>query len=664
MSERVFLLGIHNHQPVGNFESVFELAFRECYRPLLRTLKDHPRFKFTVHFSGPLWEHMKRREKECWDLVGEMTHRGQAELLSGGFYEPILPIIPEDDRVDQIGLMNRYLEKSFGVKPRGLWLAERVWEPSLPRTLAKAGIAYTLLDEEHFHYAGVGDTHGSYLTEDEGAALRVFPIDKTLRYLIPFHPVEEVKQYLDRVHAGGGLAILGDDGEKFGLWPGTNKLVYGEGWLSRFLDLLDSEGLTPLTFSEALDAFPPLGRVYLPPASYAEMMEWVLEPEDQAVFKRLKEQHPGPERRFLRGGFFRDFFRKYPESNDLHKRMLLTAGRARRLRDEEARRLVFRAQGNDPYWHGVFGGLYLPHLRQAAYRHLIRAEKRMPAAPGWTRLDYDDDGREELILRSARHSLFVKPSSGGALVGLDSLRLERNLLDVLSRHREAYHQETAEAAPEGKSIHELVRRLPAGSEGLLSPDAHPRYSLLDHFFAPGALEADVLGGRAEQVGDFLMRGFEVRFDPEKVPARGKSRRQALELSRSGAVTLKERPVPLLLRKRLEPKDDGFEVVWTLENLSAEDGLDALFASEWNFSAFPGEFEVRGTVISLYGGAVRLECEGAEAIWSQPVQTLSQSEKGFDVIHQGMSFLPVGRVILGPGARASFRQRLIEQRGRS
>ena len=663
MSERTFLLAIHNHQPVGNFESVFDLAFRECYRPLLRTLRDHPRFKFTVHFSGPLWEYMERREKECWDLVGEMTGRGQAELLSGGFYEPILPVIPEEDRVDQIGLMNRFLEKGFGVKPRGLWLAERVWEPDLPRTLARAGIGYTLLDEEHFRYAGVEDIHGSYLTEDAGAAVRVFPIDKTLRYLIPFHPVEEVKAYLDRVHAAGGLAILGDDGEKFGLWPGTNKLVYGEGWLSRFLDLLDAEGITPLTFSEGLDAFPPLGRVYVPPASYEEMMEWVLEPEDQALFKRLKEHHPGPERRFLRGGFFRDFFRKYPESNNLHKRMLLAAGRARLHPDDEVRRLVFRAQGNDPYWHGVFGGLYLPHLRQAAYHHLIRAEKQMPRAPGWTRVDYDDDGREELVWRGPRHSLFVKPSFGGTLVSLDSLRLERNLLDVLSRRREAYHQETAEASSEGKSIHELARRLPAGSEGLLRPDDHPRYSLFDHFFAPGTRETDLLEGRAEQAGDFATAGFEFRLDAGKAPSRGKGGGPALELTRSGTVSLNGRSTAVLLRKRLEPKDDGFEAAWVLENQSATgEALEAIFAVEWNFSAFPGEFEVRGASIRLYGDTVRVECEGAEAVWSQPLQTLSQSEKGFDIIHQGMSFLPVWRLSLAPGARASFRQKFVEERG--
>jgi hypothetical protein len=661
MIERVFLLAIHNHQPVGNFETVFESAFRDCYRPLLRTLGGHPRFKFTVHFSGPLWEFMERREKECWDLVGEMTARGQAELLSGGFYEPILPVIPEDDRLEQIGLMNRFLERSFGAKPRGLWLAERVWEPDLPRTLARAGIEYTLLDEEHFRYAGVEDIHGPYLTEDEGLALRVFPIDKALRYLIPFHPIEEVRDYLGRIHDRGGLAILGDDGEKFGLWPGTNKLVYGEGWLSRFLDLLDAEGIVPLTFAESLEAFPPRGRVYLPPASYEEMMEWVLEPEEQAAFKKLRNEHPGPEGRFLRGGFFRDFFRKYPESNNLHKRMLLAAARARRQRDEKARRLVFRAQGNDPYWHGVFGGLYLPHLREAAYRHLIQAEKRMPGPPGWTRGDYDDDGFEEWIARTPRHSLFVKPSYGGALVSLDSLRLERNVLDVLSRHREAYHQERTGDSPAGKSIHELARRLPEGSDGLLHPDPHLRYSLLDGFFDPDAVEADVLGGQAVQIGDFLTAGYEARLDPAKGATRSGGRGQALELSRTGSLDLGGGPRPLGLRKRLETRRDGLEVAWELENLSKDDDLHFLFAAEWNFSAFPGEFEVDGTVIRLYGGTVRLECDGVASIWSHPLQTLSQSEKGFDIIHQGMSFLPAWRVSLGPGSRASFRQRLIERR---
>ena len=217
MSEPIFLFAVHNHQPVGNFQWVFKKAFRDCYEPFLNTLASHPAIRFTLHFSGPLWEYMAAKEKRSWDLVAEMAGRGQLELLGGGFYEPVLPIIPEEDRIGQLRLMSDFLAENFGRRPRGIWLTERVWEPHLPKTLAAAGIVYTLLDEEHFHYAGVKDTERPYITEEEGSPLILFPVSKELRYLIPFRLLPDVHAHFREVAGRGGVAILGDDGEKFGL---------------------------------------------------------------------------------------------------------------------------------------------------------------------------------------------------------------------------------------------------------------------------------------------------------------------------------------------------------------------------------------------------------------------------------------------------------------
>ncbi|MBP1769786.1 MAG: hypothetical protein H6P96_404, partial [Candidatus Aminicenantes bacterium] len=63
--------------------------------------------------------------------------------------------------------------------------------------------------------------------------------------------------------------------------------------------------------------------------------------------------------------------------------------------------------------------------------------------------------------------------------------------------------------------------------------------------------------------------------------------------------------------------------------------------EWNLLAFPHELERLGPEgVALYGGALRLEPRGADEIWSFPLRTLSQSEEGFDIIHQGYCFCPV------------------------
>src|SRR5262249_56422852 len=95
---------------------------------------------------------------------------------------------------------------------------------------------------------------------------------------------------------------------------------------------------------------------------------------------------------FIRGGFWRNFQVKYPEANEMYSRMLQVSNRLHEMsqapaaehRDliNSARRELYRSQCNCPYWHGAFGGVYLPHRRNAIYRHLIAAENALDDAAG------------------------------------------------------------------------------------------------------------------------------------------------------------------------------------------------------------------------------------------------------------------------------------------
>lgn len=645
MSAPRFLFAVHNHQPVGNFEGVFVRAFKDCYTPFLETVIRHPAFRFSAHFSGPLWEFMQAREKGCWDLVAELVRRGQMELLSGGFYEPVLAIIPEEDRLGQIRMMNDFLRENFGAAARGLWLTERVWEPQLAKTLVRAGIGYTLLDEEHFLYAGAGRPYASYVTEDEGLPLRVFPIDKRLRYLIPFRGLDEVRAHLDAILDAGGTAILGDDGEKFGLWPGTKKWVYDEGWLEKFLVFLEQNEIRTSTFGEAFDATPPAGRLYFPPASYEEMMEWVLEPEAQKALAELKSTVAPGARKFVRGGLFRDFCRKYPEANALHKRMIRVSRAVAASGGDDARRALYRGQGNDPYWHGVFGGLYLPHLREAAYRSLLEAEAAASVPAGWTETDADADGRPEVIRTGDIFGFTAKPDFGGAIVEIDQRPRRRNLTDVLSRRREAYHDaggppQGAGESGEGKSIHETAKTLPPEARDMLRWDWHPRYCALDHLFHEATTAEAVARLEFGELGDFVNQPYRHRVDGE-----------TLFLERLGAVRSEAGARPLVVRKRIS--EAGRRLAAEYEVLNPSDApLDLVFGSEWNFLAFPEEAAFEEDRALLYG-TLAFRPRGADALWRFPLRTLSQSEGGFDIIHQGYCLLPVWRIRLEGGARARF-----------
>ena len=150
MKRLKFLFGIHNHQPVGNFDHVFEELYQNCYRPYLEVLRDFPRLKTSVHFTGPLLEWIKINHPDLLKQIKDMVAEGRLEIISGGFYEPLLSFIPEEDAIGQIRMMNDFIQTEFNFSPRVLWLAERIWNPDLPRIISAAGLEYTILDDTHF----------------------------------------------------------------------------------------------------------------------------------------------------------------------------------------------------------------------------------------------------------------------------------------------------------------------------------------------------------------------------------------------------------------------------------------------------------------------------------------------------------------------------------
>ena len=191
-----FIFAIHNHQPVGNFDFVAEDAYQKSYLPFIKVLERHQAIKITLHYTGILYHFFEQHHPEFIDMLRKLVEEGRAEILSGGFYEPILAMLPHEDKIGQVRALTDYIKRVLGYDAQGLWLAERVWEPHLPNAIAAAGINHVVVDDFHFKMAGLRDDEldGYYLTEEQDGILRMFPGSEKLRYLIPFHPPEETHQ--------------------------------------------------------------------------------------------------------------------------------------------------------------------------------------------------------------------------------------------------------------------------------------------------------------------------------------------------------------------------------------------------------------------------------------------------------------------------------------
>jgi len=691
-----FNFTVHAHQPVGNLPWVFEKAYETCYGPFLELMARHPFIRFSYHISGPLLEWLEERRPEHLDLLGSLVERGQVELLGGAFYEPIVTAVPKRDALGQIELMREYLRERFGFEVRGMWLAERVWEPHLPALLRQGGMEFTLVDDTHFLAGGVlpEDLHGYFLAEEAGSFIKLFPLLESLRYAIPFEEPAATLSLLQHFaeQQRGTVVVYGDDVEKFGVWPGTYKRCYEEKWLDRFLTALEenSAWISIVFLSEAIEQTEPRGIVYPPETSYTEMNEWTLPPEVAGAYRALRHRaKEDPQLSaalpFVRGPSWRSFRRKYPEIRRLYARALAISQRVGTMpedsRGREARRELYRGQCNCPYWHGIFGGHYLPHLREAVWRHLLNAERIadeiLPDGPEGAKgvvesADLDLDGRPEAYLRNEKLGVIVSPV-GAAAVELDLRPWGLNLFSVLRRRPEAYHQQVREALQKAaqeaaeaentdgtRSIHDLLTVKDRTVAQALAYDAYEHLGFTDLFFPQVPEPEAFLRGTVENIWGLNERTWKLvpRAETSAVDCVLEAEDLGIVLQKSYVLEGAELLVRYRISNRGESALKGFILTEVPFALQTGDSPNRVWHTGEKDAAGP-----LGTVLQSdrsalgirdwdHDLALDLKSPGA-SFFTFPVRTVSQSEAGFEAVFQYAVVVWVRNLDLAPGGEAAW-----------
>ena len=602
------ILGNHNHQPVGNFDFVFESAYQKAYKPFLDVLEKYKDIKFNFHYTGSLLLWIEKNHPEHIEKLKNLAKEKRIEIQSGGFYEPIMPSIPDKDKDIQIQKLNNYIKDKFDFIPKGAWIAERVWEPTLVKNLAKNDIKYIMLDDSQFLTTGIDTKNifGYFITDNENYKLNIFPISQELRYLIPFREVEKSIEYLKSIatEEGDRVVVLHDDGEKYGDWPGTQKWVYEDKWLEKFFEALSEEKdiIKTTTYSEYMEKFSPISKIYIPTGSYEEMLTWVLPAKVQDEFhSKLEELKKSPENdiivRFMRGGFWRNYFSKYSESDRMNKRMIYASNvfeefdKSKKDNKDKETALDYLLQGqcNCPYWHGTFGGLYLNNLRHATYSNLIKStsisEKNIYGENYFIKknIDFDMDGRDEVIISSEKETLIFH-SLSGSLIEWD-LKKENpiNLIDTLKRREEAYHisamrNTNNDNQNEGHvSIHEIAKKVDEKISKYLVFDKNEKVFGVDHFLnkIPSAEEFQLL--QYEENADFFESFYKIiedKIDEDfaKVIFKRKGRIDGKEIN--------------LIKKYIVNSKGGFLLEATFENKSGEE-IEFVYALENNITLLAG-----------------------------------------------------------------------------
>jgi len=655
------LFGIHMHQPIDNFDWVIEKGVTECYGPFFEVMSKYPEFKFAVHCSGWLMEEIKKKHPKVYKNIKTLANKGSIEFFSAGYYEPILSVIPSEDRVAQVEMLNNSIKKDIKQTPEGLWLTERVWESALIPDLAKAGIKYTVMDDYHFQCAGFDEDilDGYFMSEEGGSQMGLFPINKKLRYAIPFlnvsTAIETIKSFTREKNSA---AIIFDDAEKFGMWPGTYEWVYEKGWLESFVKaVLADDAIETMHYRTYYENEKTRGIAYLPNVSYYEMGEWSLKDKDALKLEALKEEM-GNERyeregvKFLKGGIWKNFLVKYEESNRIHKRTLELSKAKTEVNKKKFDLALHKAQANDSLWHGVFGGLYLPNLRDNVYTYIIEAEnirygKKIVLVHDMNELD----GHEKVKAVTPLYIFRFDSAHGGQLVEFDSRKHSFNWQNTLTRRKEAYHEhilnpkDASEQKPVTDGIDTIHHAAVIVSDELknsLIYDWHLKNSFVDHISDTNFNCDNFRYADFREFGDFTNQAFEVQ-----------STKSTIEFSRDGGIYT-EYKNPTTLSKTYTPNTNGFD--FTLD-LSTEANGIFNYVMEHNFHF--EEYEnvlINGLALEEQGSfsdvksleiqdkflnqKITIKLQTPFTLHYFQLKTLSQSEHGFDLSVQGLSFAMV------------------------
>lgn len=652
-----FAIALHFHQPVGNFDYIFERAYKLCYKPFLGTLLKYPHFKMMFHISGSLLDYLDENHPQAIKLIRQLISRHQVEIMGGGYYEPIFTAIPEADIKGQVKMMSEYIKHKFDVVPEGMWLPERIWDPKITKPIYECGLRYLILDDEHLLRSGLKQDkiHGYFLSGKGEERIAVFPSNKELRYMIPFKLPQETLNYFKRYAKikPGILFTYGDDGEKFGEWPGTNKWVFQDRWLHKFFDMLEqNQGWIELVhFSEYLKEHKPTSALTIQQGSYKEMMEWS-------------------------GGSWMNFLSKYPEADHMHKKMMLVSSKFQKIKEmlgekklsagtvpglleakvEKAQRHLYMGECNCAYWHGVFGGLYLYHLRRAVYQHLIEAEKIIDnllhqGEKQWfdiQKFDFDTDGKDEVIIGSEHFSITIDPQDGGIIKEIDYKPLPFNLVNTLARKRESYHQKILNfGMPKDISkistIHSDFRTIDPALRDRLVYDKFGRYSLRSYFIRKGVSLENFISSSYEELGDFSNGSYTAETKGKTVILRRKG-------SLSG--------IPVVVSKQIQiASNEKIEILCAVEKKAALKskvflGLEFNFTMpDLNAPRYYYYFDKkRIESLNAQGSIPNVSSFGVEdtakkfnlhfrpskkpsVVWYFPVKTVSQSEKAYELNYQ-------------------------------
>ncbi|MEX1103259.1 MAG: hypothetical protein WED87_03350 [Dehalococcoidia bacterium] len=255
---------LHFYQPPTQTHDILTRIVEESYRPLLAVLAEHQNARIAINMNAVLTEMLADHGfKDVIDVLRMLGERGQVEFVGSGRFHPILPLIPEQERVrsiaDNAAVNRRLIGESW--KARGFFPPEMCYSADILPSIASSGHEWLIL-------SGVAcpaewPIDRLYRVPANGGTMHVLFRDDVRSNRISFRETNPQTFVDDLSRVGGGkdaYVVTAMDAETYG--------HHIKGWEREFLgatyELLGHQGrphahsskVTPVQPSELIGHFP------------------------------------------------------------------------------------------------------------------------------------------------------------------------------------------------------------------------------------------------------------------------------------------------------------------------------------------------------------------------------------------------------------------------
>jgi len=391
------------------------------YKAFFSGIQAEEKLPLTIFATGSFLEWQKGKRQAYSMLLNNMLSRKQIELLSGGYYQPYLSLLPASDVIGQIEMMTSAIRTHFGKRPRGIFLTASAWTPSLITPLIRCGMEYCLLDYRLFPADTEQNKQNTFfspvIVEDKGKTITAFPYIPDDPDFVTRTPQEFYEKLTAEASStGDSMCLL--------FLPVTTyikcleKNKDGSNWFSSFVELCSQpESIIRLTHTAEL-----MKRRHPHPPMYIAPNTILCDsPTGHATKRAVTLQQ--------------DAFKIYAKM--MYVNMLANGMKGDKARKKYALQELWKAQNAELFALEPCIAEYHNELRRIAYKKLLVAEKQTRLqgifTEGLTRYDIDMDGLKEFLSQRSSLNMYVH-HHGGKIFECDVFSAYKNYLDMPLEH--------------------------------------------------------------------------------------------------------------------------------------------------------------------------------------------------------------------------------------